>query len=168
MASAAVRPLAKKAKAIPIHMPGSTTQRDIKKLIRYPKAVKLRRLEILERRTKVFARSNIHRVAPLPMTKTPKKFFDPEKMKKLHVHPQTVEITNADRNDVTPENLPVIKQKIARMREWGFSWDVIESTVHRDFVDHLGAFFVFVFCFFCLFSFPRSTTTIQHGCRLSL
>lgn len=76
---------------------------------------------------------------PMPRYKENKKIIDHQAVyKKLIVNPQTVTLTEEDLTKVTPEVLPLLGQKIRRLRSTGESWEAITLEIVKSYTSHLS------------------------------
>lgn len=77
-------------------------------------------------------------VFPMPRHKENKFVVDHEaQFRKLAIHPGTVTLTEGDLTKITPEVLPLLGQKIRRLRSTGQSWANITLFIMSSYTSHL-------------------------------
>lgn len=85
-------------------------------------------------------------VFPMPRHKESKFVVDHEaEFRKLAIHPKTVTISEGDLTKITPEVLPLLGQKIQRLRSTGQSWANITLFIMSSYTSHLTGTLPIVF-----------------------
>jgi hypothetical protein len=76
------------------------------------------------------------KIDPLPVKKQP--LLHPVSRKSFHVNINKLEITDEDLYAPTPDQFPLVRERVKTLLKLGFSQNVIESRINTEFVAKLG------------------------------
>eukprot|EP01122_Echinamoeba_exundans_P015575 TRINITY_DN7455_c0_g1_i1.p1 TRINITY_DN7455_c0_g1~~TRINITY_DN7455_c0_g1_i1.p1 ORF type:complete len:172 (+),score=29.21 TRINITY_DN7455_c0_g1_i1:2-517(+) len=121
---------------LPIRLPGTVTTREWKRFWRPISRKKLKKeREIRDKMYGIMKEAMMTKIDPLPVKKQP--LLPPVSRKSFHVNINKLQITDADLNSPTPDQFPIVRERVKTLMKLGFSQNIIESRINTEFLSKL-------------------------------
>ena len=126
-------------KAIPILLPGTGVNGDIRRVWKYKVQKKKAAERTIKRKMLEIQKAALMRqVRPFPYKKIPK--LAPASRFSMHVNINKLQLADSDYYNPNSDQYPLVREQVHKLLKLGFSRDVIEKRLHVEFVRHHGSF----------------------------